>query len=143
MNDKIPNSVFDDMAQYAGKEYFKYLKSNWNKQQYLKGKKFVKWVKLDPQYEKWKVKNFGQLNILVLHGNLLNSFQIDYPKNGQFRIWNDSPYATSHQNGYAEKNIPKRPMLWTDNKKLVEIINKYSYSASNDLKKWVVAQFKK
>lgn len=140
--DKIPNYILDDLAQTMGKQYFVYLKQNWNKEGYVKNNKFIKWKPLSPDYKTTKLNLHGDTKILVATGKMLNSFDLDYLDNGQFQISTKIPYAKKHQMGNKDNNLAARPMLYLDIKKLKELGNNYLKNDTNMFKKWIVEEFK-
>jgi phage gpG-like protein len=77
-----------------------------------------RWAPLNPSYAAWKTKNFGARPIMQLTGELSRSFT-DPGHSGH--VYRTGPsfmetgtkikYARTHQWGYAQRNIPPRPLI--------------------------------
>lgn len=140
MDSNLPPSVFEDFVNELALKYFQYLKSNWNREQYVNEVgEVVQWKELDEDYLKVKEREKGDLNILVYTGEMLNSFNYKVERN-TFEIWTDNEYAKYHQEG--TENIPARPMLFIDRKFIENEFRKYLRKSNTDFVKWIEEQFK-
>ena len=122
MNLRQIQSNINLATKKIGQKTLKHFAKNFNKQGSEKENgAFVRWADRKNQ------KNNKPL--LVKTGRLKESFQIKYNKNGSFRIFNNVPYATYHQNGKG--NLPQREMLY-ESKELDKIVEKEMDKAVED-----------
>lgn len=77
-----------------------------------------RWAPLSPAYAAWKRRHYGDLPILHLRGTLSKSFTEAAAEGHVYRTGpafmeagSSVRYARAHQWGYAQRNLPARPII--------------------------------